>query len=342
MKALRQRRPRYSARSYLPNQPVKKQERQRLFYPARQLLVGLLLVTLVFFGSVYLVYAAPPRQSPEEGQQIFQQQCAACHTIGQGDTVGPDLENVTQRRDIDWVKNFIAHPGQVIQSGDPIATQLLKQYGVPMPDLGLTDVQVEALVAYLQAQASPEAPTEAEPQAPTEATPQAQVEAQPPAEAAPAAPAVGGDPAQGEMLFTGQVGLANGGTHCIACHNVETITPGIPLNGGSLGPDLTHVYQRLGANGLTSTLGALPSFPTMQGVYRNAPLTPAEQNNLLAFLAQADSQAPATLSIGSMWYWGAGTAGMLLLFGGMIVFWPRQRISLAERIRRGGNPYEMD
>jgi mono/diheme cytochrome c family protein len=90
-------------------------------------------------------------QSAEEGQTLFQQQCTACHTIGGGKLVGPDLLGVTQRRDREWLRQWILVPDKMLAEGDPIATQLLQEYNnVPMPDLGLTDQQGEAIIAYLK------------------------------------------------------------------------------------------------------------------------------------------------------------------------------------------------
>ncbi len=46
-------------------------------------------------------------QPAEEGETIFQAQCAACHTIGGGPLVGPDLLGVTERRENDWLIRWI-------------------------------------------------------------------------------------------------------------------------------------------------------------------------------------------------------------------------------------------
>lgn len=220
-----------------------------------------------------------------------------------------------------------------------------------MPNLGLTDIQVEAILAYLQQASTPEqAVTGPEVQPGTQppgqvpGQPEVQPEPQPPEAPQPSsqqpAPIVG-DPVIGEQVFTGQMPLASGGPHCIACHNVANITPGLPLNGGSLGPDLTHVARRLGP-GLAATLGGLVGFPTMQGVYRNRALTPEEQAHLAAFFEQANLQLTQPPDNGGIWYWSAGAAGTLLLFGLMGIFWPRQRTSLAQRIRTGGTGYDLD
>ena len=56
---------------------------------------------------------AAPITITEPGQYIFATHCSACHTIGQGDRIGPDLLGVTQHRDQAWLKHFIAAPTTV-------------------------------------------------------------------------------------------------------------------------------------------------------------------------------------------------------------------------------------
>ncbi len=271
------------------------------------------MVVVILAAPVYLVKATSLQQASSEGQAIFAQKCQACHTIGGGRLVGPDLQGVTQRRDLAWLKGFIAAPDQVLASGDPIATQLLAEYNnVPMPNLALSPAEVDALIAYL------ENPT---------AGGAANV---PPA----AAPVGAGDPARGQALFSGQVRLQNGGVSCIACHSAA----GLPaLGGGALGPDLTQVVQRYGGEaGTASVLASLP-FPTMQGFFATRPLTPQEQADLLAYFVWAGAQpAPQPTTTPVTWFWAVGVGGALALFAGMALFWPRQRRSISEQLRSRG------
>lgn len=103
----------------------------------------LLLLTILSGFSGQQVFAA------EEGKIIFEQKCVACHTIGEGKRIGPDLKGVTERRDLSWLKGFIQSPSSYF-AGDAIAANLLKEYGIPMPDLGLKEAEVEAILAYLK------------------------------------------------------------------------------------------------------------------------------------------------------------------------------------------------
>ena len=40
----------------------------------------------------------------------FRLNCTSCHTIGGGRLVGPDLLNVTERKDRAWLARFIVDP----------------------------------------------------------------------------------------------------------------------------------------------------------------------------------------------------------------------------------------
>jgi protein SCO1/2 len=86
-------------------------------------------------------------------EYIFRSRCAACHTIGKGAAVGPDLLGVTARRDRAWLARYIAEPDRVLAEGDPIATQLLARFhDVRMPNLELSSGEVAMLLGYLAEQ----------------------------------------------------------------------------------------------------------------------------------------------------------------------------------------------
>lgn len=89
----------------------------------------------------------------DKGEYLFRSRCAACHTIGKGDAVGPDLAGVTTRRDRDWLARWLAAPDRMLAEGDPIATALFGQYKkVPMPNLQLSEADVAALISYMEAE----------------------------------------------------------------------------------------------------------------------------------------------------------------------------------------------
>jgi protein SCO1/2 len=98
---------------------------------------------------------APPIDISDNGRYIFTTHCAACHTIGHGEKIGPDLLGVTSVRDHSWLERFISSPDRVIAEKDPIAVALYKKYnGVNMPNLRLTDVELHNLIDFLERQSA--------------------------------------------------------------------------------------------------------------------------------------------------------------------------------------------
>jgi protein SCO1/2 len=87
----------------------------------------------------------------DKGAYLFATRCAACHTIGNGDKIGPDLLGVTSSRDPNWLRRTITEPDQLIAEKDPIATALFKQYKeVQMPRLNLAEADVNVLIDFMR------------------------------------------------------------------------------------------------------------------------------------------------------------------------------------------------
>ena len=103
------------------------------------------LIIVILFGPIEHGKAAEP------GQQIFDSLCTACHTIGGGKLIGPDLAGVTARREEAWLIRQIKEPDRLLAEKDPIATQLLQESNnIPMVPLGLSDADVTAVIAYMK------------------------------------------------------------------------------------------------------------------------------------------------------------------------------------------------
>jgi protein SCO1/2 len=86
----------------------------------------------------------------EQGASLFRTACAACHTIGQGDGIGPDLAGVPTARERAWLLRFITHPDKMLDEKDPIATALYKRFNqVNMPNLRLTELDAESLIHFI-------------------------------------------------------------------------------------------------------------------------------------------------------------------------------------------------
>lgn len=201
------------------------------------------------------------------GQTIFEQKCVACHSAGSDRLIGPGLAGITTRRDRDWVKRFIMQPDQVLNSNDPIAAELLQQYQVVMPNLGVTDAEAEALIAFLNGGGGGAAAGETAAQPPEVQATEEQI-------------------LLGQELFQGTKRFANSGPTCNSCHDV---TNDAVIGGGVLARELTSVFSRLGGPAVRAILGS-PPFPVMQRAYLNKALTDEEVVALVAFLQQADAE----------------------------------------------------
>jgi len=252
----------------------------------------------------------------EQGKTIFQQKCAACHSVGGGNIVGPDLKGVSERRDRQWLVQFISAPDKMISRGDPIALQLLKQFNnIQMPNPGLSEAEVDDVIAYLEIQSG--------------------IRKEVAAPQPPFAPgkAVAGVDSIGREFFTGVIRLQNQGPPCVACHSVAGIGT---LGGGALGPDLTQAFNKYGDTGIASVLATLP-FPTMKPIYDYKPLTVEEQAHLIAFL-QAVSAQPSTQVSGTLAL--LTVAGFILLMLLAHIAWRRRlravRRSMVEQKTRLG------
>jgi protein SCO1/2 len=93
--------------------------------------------------------------SAQPGQALFKKICAPCHTIGVGDRVGPDLRDVTTRRDRAWLAAFIRNPAKLRALQDPAAIALMEKFpAVRMPVLGLGEQDASDLVSFLEAEAT--------------------------------------------------------------------------------------------------------------------------------------------------------------------------------------------
>lgn len=93
---------------------------------------------------------------------------------------------------------------------------------------------------------------------------------------------------RGEESFSGRRPLRNGGPPCASCHAVA----GLPFpNGGTLAPDLTREYAKLGPQGIDVALETL-FFPAMTPIYDTHSLTREERSDLGMFLEQASTKPP--------------------------------------------------
>jgi protein SCO1 len=98
-------------------------------------------------------YAEAQPLNVNKGQFLFNSRCSACHSLGQGDKVGPDLGDVTVRRDRKWLASYIMTPEKMRAARDPIALGLVEKYpAVLMPNVSLGSPDVADVLSYIESQ----------------------------------------------------------------------------------------------------------------------------------------------------------------------------------------------
>jgi len=104
------------------------------------------LIALILFLLIYNVSDIFAQKSPADNFKS----CSACHSIGEGKKIGPDLKGVTERHDEAWLINFIQSSQTMVKAGDAEAVKIFDEYKIPMPDNALSDDEVKALLNYIE------------------------------------------------------------------------------------------------------------------------------------------------------------------------------------------------
>lgn len=92
---------------------------------------------------------APKLREVSPGETLFRTRCSSCHSFGQ-EGPGPDLLGVVEKRDPAWLKRWLQEPDKMLEEGDPLAMSLFEKYQIPMPNMRLTDQDVQDLVAFME------------------------------------------------------------------------------------------------------------------------------------------------------------------------------------------------
>jgi nitrite reductase (NO-forming) len=94
--------------------------------------------------------ATPTDPEAIRGKLSFESKCLACHTLGGGRKLGPDLAGVTKRRNESWLTRWLKSPERMLES-DADAKAMLKEYNnLPMPNQSLSDAEIREYVQYFK------------------------------------------------------------------------------------------------------------------------------------------------------------------------------------------------
>ena len=92
--------------------------------------------------------AAPTDPDAVAGKLAFESKCLACHSVGQGRKLGPDVAGVTKRRSDAWLAKWLKAPEKMLET-DADARAMLKEYNnIPMPNQSLSDAEIRQYMKY--------------------------------------------------------------------------------------------------------------------------------------------------------------------------------------------------
>lgn len=87
----------------------------------------------------------------QDGKEIFNTNCTACHFATADRLVGPGLLGVTEKRSKEWFTNWVKDSQKMVEAGDKDAVALFEEYQIPMQSFEgvLTDEEILAVYNFL-------------------------------------------------------------------------------------------------------------------------------------------------------------------------------------------------
>src|SRR6266571_4443447 len=92
--------------------------------------------------------AAPSDPETVQGKLAFESKCLACHSVGEGKKLGPDVAGVTKRRTDAWLARGLREREKMLAT-DADAKALLKEHdNIPMPNQSLGEAEIKQFIKY--------------------------------------------------------------------------------------------------------------------------------------------------------------------------------------------------
>jgi cytochrome c2 len=109
---------------------------------------------LAFFSFLFLlfIFSSNPL-SAADGEKLFKQHCASCHSMGTAKVTGPGLAGVATRvPGGDWLHNWIKNNEKLTKTGEPYAVKI-SQFSETQMNIfenTLNDEEIDAVIKYIK------------------------------------------------------------------------------------------------------------------------------------------------------------------------------------------------
>ncbi len=133
---------------------------------------------LALFSFLFLSFIFSSNSlSAADGEKIFKQNCAVCHSLGSNKITGPGLEGLfTRVPGGDWLHNWIKNNEKLIKSGDAYAVKIsaFDASAMTVFESTLSDEDIDGVIKYIKEYKPKDAVATAAPGADTAAAPKEQ------------------------------------------------------------------------------------------------------------------------------------------------------------------------
>lgn len=104
----------------------------------------------IFLGQFLLFVVISFHAVAQNGESVFKAKCGACHTVGKGKLVGPDLKDVEQRYDEEWLHEWIKSSQTMVKAGDEKAVKAYNDNNqMVMPDQDVSDEEINQILEFI-------------------------------------------------------------------------------------------------------------------------------------------------------------------------------------------------
>lgn len=117
--------------------------------------LGVSVIVVMLLSNSLFAQEAAVVGDAEKGKQLFNQNCAACHSLTKKMT-GPPLAGVGDKYERDWLHRWIKNSSAMVKAGDEHAVKIYNEYNQAMmtPFPTLSEQDLDDIIAYMDAPAA--------------------------------------------------------------------------------------------------------------------------------------------------------------------------------------------